>query len=119
MLKQLDAGAAIVQLAQGDGYQQCECENCQKLFHVSDPGEKLWILHRNLALRLLKERPGKKVIIISYGPTKYPPSTFNEFPPNVMIELCSYTEDNFKAWSKIKVPGGFTTYVYIGDITTW
>lgn len=112
MLARLDDGAEIVQLGQNDAYQQCECANCENLFGVSDPAEQLWILHRNLALRLLKDRPGKKVIILCYAPCWLPPKTFSDFPSNVMIELCRYSEADFEIWSKIKVPGGFTTYVY-------
>ena len=113
MLKWLDQGAKVVQLAQTDGYQACQCENCKKLFGVTDEGEKLWILHRNLAERLLKERPGKFAHIICYGPTVRPPKTFKKFPPNVIIELCHYDkQSDFDRWIGYEVPGGFTTYIY-------
>jgi hypothetical protein len=112
VLKQLDAGAKTVQLAQTDGYQPCECPSCQALGNTDDQGEKLWIIHRAMAERLLKDRPGKNVHIIAYGPTKNPPQSFKSFPHNVIIELCAYTQEMFDAWSKIKVPGGFTVYIY-------
>lgn len=112
MLKWLDKGYSAVELAQTDGYKPCECQNCKKYGNVKDAGEKLWILHRKLAKKLKKDRPGKKVIIISYGPTVFPPETFKDFPDNVIIELCSYSPENFQRWSKYKVPGGFMTYVY-------
>lgn len=112
MLKQLDAGAEYVQLAQTDGYRPCECEKCKAFGNTDDEGEKLWILHRSLAQRLLKDRPGKSAHIISYGPTKMPPKSFNSFPDNVIIELCSYSQDIFDAWSKVHVKQGFTVYIY-------
>ena len=112
VLKQLDTGAETVQLAQTDGYQPCECPSCQALGNTDDPGEKLWIIHRAMAERLRKDRPGKNVHIISYGPTKNPPRSFQSFPDNVIVELCSYTPEMFDAWSKVKVSGGFTVYVY-------
>jgi len=112
MLKWLDKGYSTVELAQTDGYKPCECRNCKKYGNVKDPGEKLWILHRKLAKKLKKDRPGKKVIIISYGPTLHPPKTFKDFPDNVIIELCSYSPENFQRWSKCEVPGGFMTYIY-------
>ena len=112
VLKQLDSGAETVELAQTDGYRECECERCQKLYGVNDPAERLWIFHTGLAKRLLKDRPGKKVMIIAYSPTFAPPKTFSEFPPNVVIELSRYSEEDFKDWQKIKVPGGFVTYIY-------
>jgi len=112
MLAQLDRGYAAVELGQTDAYTECECENCKKLYGVSDTGEKLWILHRDLAARVLKARPGKKVIILSYGHTLPPPGTFNDFPENVMIELSSYNPEDFEKWRRHKVPGGFITYTY-------
>ena len=112
VLKQLDAGAETVELAQTDGYRPCECAKCKALYNVSDPAEKLWILHTSMAKRLLKDRPGKKVMIIAYSPTFAPPQTFSEFPENVVIELTRYDESDFQAWQKVKVPGGFITYIY-------
>ena len=98
-----------MEIAQTDGYVACECKKCADLYGVSDRGEKLWILHRSIAERLNKEMPGKKVLIISYGPTANPPKTFNAFPENTMIEICYYDDARLEAWKKIKVPQGFTT----------
>ncbi|MBO5791438.1 MAG: DUF4838 domain-containing protein [Lentisphaeria bacterium] len=112
VIASLDQGAEITELAQTDGYQPCLCDGCVKFGNTDDQGEKLWILHRSIAERVLKARPGKKVMIISYGPTVKPPKSFKEFPDNVMIELCSYTPASFEAWSKIKVPHGFLVYIY-------
>jgi hypothetical protein len=112
MLKQLDAGAETVELAQTDGYRQCECPECEKLYAVEDPAEKLWIFHRGLAERLLKERPQKKVMIIAYSPTFDPPKTFTEFPANTMIELTRYDAEDFAKWKEVTVPCGLITYVY-------
>lgn len=108
----LDAGAEISELAQTDGYIPCLCDGCEKYGNTSDQGEKLWILHRDIAEKVLKARPDKKVMIISYGPTVEPPKSFKEFPDNVMIELCRYTPESFEAWSKVKVPHGFMVYIY-------
>ena len=127
VLDHLDSGYEMVQLAQSDGFLPCECENCANLFGLkpeSSPsnqaayrnsyvwGEKLWILHRNFARRLLKDRPGKKVCIIAYGPTRKTPRTFKEFPENVVIELAPYSEEILKSWAPYKVPGGFVVYLY-------
>ena len=113
MLKKLDEGAEAVELAQTDGFTACLCEKC-KAFGIpgDDYGEKIWILHRSLAERLLTDRPGKKVVIICYPPNFNPPKSFKEFPANTMIELCKYSEATFADWKKIKVPGGFLVYVY-------
>ena len=79
-LKRLDSGATTVQLAQTDGYQPCGCDKCLAYAGTDDIGEKLWVLHRSLAVRLLKDRPGKNMHIICYGPTAKPPQSFDSFP---------------------------------------
>ena len=113
MLNKLDAGAGAVELAQTDGFVPCLCDKCKAFGNTGDDyGEKIWILHRSLAERLLKERPGKKAVIICYPPNFTPPKTFKAFPPNVIIELCKYSDQTFDDWKKIEVPGGFLTYIY-------
>ena len=111
-LRRLDAGAAAVQVAQTDGYVHCECVPCQKFGGVSDPGEKLWILHRSFAERLKKERPGKLLQLLAYNPTWEPPKTFDTFPGNVIIELCAYGSADFEKWKKYKGICGFAVYLY-------
>ena len=106
------AGYPMAQLSQSDGFRPCECAECAKLFGVKDFGEKLWILHRNIARELYKEFPDKTVCIIAYGPTKNPPKTFTEFPPNVCIELAPWTFDSLKVWGKYNVPRNFVCYDY-------
>ncbi|MBR4673025.1 MAG: DUF4838 domain-containing protein [Victivallales bacterium] len=112
MLSKLDGGAEAVELAQTDGFTPCLCDQCKAYGNTDDYGEKLWILHRSMAERLLKERPGKKVVIICYPPNSEPPKSFSEFPANTMIELCRYSDEFFNEWKKVKVPGGFLTYIY-------
>ena len=112
MLRRLDGGAEVVQLAQTDGYVACECPGCRKFGNTDDPAEKLWIFHRALAEKLKKDRPGKKVQILAYAPTWEPPKTFQEFPGNVIIELCRYDAETLARWRKIKGVCGFTVYVY-------
>lgn len=112
MCRKADAGYEWVQLAQTDAFSLCRCKKCQEYGDTRDAGEKIWILHRALAERFHKERPGRKVVILCYHPNLNPPKTFNEFPPNVIIELCKYTEESFQDWKKVKVPGGFVVYVY-------
>ena len=114
ILAKLDEGFDIIQVNQNDGFQSCGCEKCAVLYGQppTDWGEKIWIMHRDMALRLLKDRPGKKLSMLMYGPTHNLPRTISEFPENTMIEMCSYTEKEFDAWKNIKVPGGFNVYLY-------
>jgi len=108
MEKQLDKGYQWVELAQTDGYQPCHCAQCVAIH--PDPGERTWIVHRKLAEEMGKRRPGKKVMILSYPPTQNPPKTFDRFPDNVVIQMCRYSPDAFKAWAPFRVDK--SVYVY-------
>ncbi len=114
ILAKLDEGFDIIQVNQNDGFQSCGCEKCAVLYGQppTDWGEKIWIMHRDMALRLLKDRPGKKLSIMAYGPTANPPRTFSEFPENTSIEMSRTLDKDFDAWKNIKVPGGFNVYLY-------
>ncbi len=112
--KQFDMGAEVCQLAQNDGSMLCECKKCRAMYGTGDDwGEKFWLFHRHIAERMLKERPGKIVHILSYSATENPPKTFKVFPDNVMIELCRCTEESFRKWKDYTVPRGFTAYTYL------
>ena len=114
-LKQrFDEGAEVCQLGQNDGTAVCECEECKAFLGTGDDwGEKFWLFHRRIAERMLKERPGKVVQILSYTATAHPPKTFRVFPSNVMVEMCKYSEEAFEEWKDYTVPCGFTAYTYL------
>lgn len=112
VIRHLDQGYQMVELSQTDGYRHCQCDNCKNLFNVTEPGEMLWILHRNIAEQVLALRPGKQVCIIAYGPTRTPPRTFRTFPVNVCIDLAPWVFDSMKIWEDYTVPGGFICYDY-------
>lgn len=113
LITQLDRGYDTVDLGQPDGFRPCQCEDCAKLFDTgADWSEKLWIFHRHLAERVLKARPGKKVMMLSYILTSAPPKTFTQFPANTRINWCGTNEEDIALWKNHEVPGGFTGYVY-------
>ena len=114
MCKWLDQGYDAVDIMQPDGFRACQCENCAKLYNTgSDWGEKLWILHRNLAERVLKTRPGKKVYMGAYCLTQPPPKTFNTFPEGCAIFVCNnIQEELMEKWNGYVVPSGFVSYIY-------
>lgn len=115
MMKELereyDKGLKWVQLGQTDGYVACECAECKALAG-DDKGEALWIVYRKIAEEIKKRRPDKKIVILAYGVTENPPKTFNTFPDNVIIEICTFRDwpKVFKKWEKFKVPK--LAYVY-------
>jgi hypothetical protein len=109
MEKYFDAGYEWQELGQTDAYIPCECDPCNAI--SPDPSERTWIFHRELAEAMEKLRPGKKVVIISYGPTKNPPKSFTHFPDNVIIEMTGYSADDFKKWAPFgNIPK--TVYLY-------
>lgn len=113
MKRRFDEGFDVCQLAQQDGFAVCGCDKCRALYGTGDDwGEKFWLFHKHIAERMLKERPGKVVHILSYGKTIHPPQSFKVFPANVMVELCSYSEAAFAEWKGYTVPQGFTVYIY-------
>ena len=112
LLKQCDLGYEMVQLGQSDGSGECECPECKALYGVDELGEKIWIMHRKMAEQLLKDRPGKIVAILAYGPTRKPPQTFKTFPANTAVELAPCSEKVLAEWKDYTVPQGFGGYLY-------
>ncbi|MBN1674422.1 MAG: DUF4838 domain-containing protein [Kiritimatiellae bacterium] len=109
MEQQLDAGYQWVQLAQTDGYKECECANCRAI--ADDECERLLVMHRKLAEIMKERRPDKKIVILApYGPVKRPPKTFKAFPDNVIIEMCNQQQETFDAWAH--VAPGKVVYIY-------
>ena len=103
-----DKKYSMVEVGANDGFIPCTCEACRKM----SPSEQLWRLHRDHAERLYKAYPSKMLNILAYGPTLTPPQSFREFPPNVMINLAPCTVETVSRWKKIRVPGGFSGYLY-------
>lgn len=127
ILEDCDNGYDIIEVGQNDGFKPCQCKKCYKLYgitptHVPEDGveyntdpafaEKLWIMHRDMALRLKKDRPGKKLMLSAYAVCNNPPTTFDSFPDNVIIQIMHPTQELFKKWSRMKVPGGYSVYLY-------
>ncbi len=114
MLTHLDMGFDATFLGHQDSFLPCQCDACRALYDTGDDwGEKLWRLNRDLAERLLKDRPGKTVYISCYGPTIKPPQTFHEFPDNTGILLCNISAEFLNSWKPYRVPKGFISYQYI------
>lgn len=122
MLECYDNGADVVQLAQMDGWNFCECEKCGMEGGIKNAeriGEKIWAYHLRIAERIGRLRPGKKVWIISYSATFDPPKNIKRFPDNVIVEVAHVSEAQFARWRDIDVPGGFTAYVYLWGNYPW
>ncbi len=112
-LERLDRGSDLTAVGQPDGFQACQCENCETLYGTGkDWDEKLWIFHRTLAERLLKERPEAKINLMVYMNTGKPPKTFKKFPKNVILtSLGDSSEEELAIWNDVEAPGGYLTYL--------
>ena len=115
ILAEFDDGADVVELGQQDSRDFCECEKCRSYGgpEAKTAGEKYWIFHKSIAADLYRMRPGKTVQIIAYMDTDCTPRTFKTFPPNVMVELMTFSEAVFAEWSGYTVPRGFSVYTYM------
>jgi hypothetical protein len=113
LVEWLDRGYESVDLGQPDGFRPCQCADCAKLYGTGgDWSEKLWLFHRELAERVRKVHPDRRVIMMSYIQTASPPRTFRKFPANTAIMLTGTNEDDIAPWRSVEVPGGFTCYLY-------
>jgi len=127
ILEKCDEGYDVVEVGQPDGFIPCACKECYELYGIrpvtnpsngavwyADPAwnEKLWIMHRDIALRLMKDRPDKKIMVTAYSISSNPPQTINEFPENMIVEMMHSDREDFEDWSKIKVPCGYAAYLY-------
>jgi len=124
VLEDCDKGYDIIEMGQNDGFQGCGCDQCLELYGIHvDPkatraevwaawDEKLWIMHRDMALRLEKDRPGKKLMISAYSVTRPPPKTIDRLPESAMVQMMSPTPEIFAEWKRIAVPGGYAAYTY-------
>ena len=113
MAKQFDEGSAGIDLGQPDGFRECQCENCLKLYDTGkDWSEKIWIFDRYIIERLQKSHPGKFVTIMSYILTAKPPKIFQAFPANTRVMLTGTNDEDIAPWRGYEVPGGFCGYIY-------
>ena len=109
----LDAGYLSVDLGQPDGFRECQCEECAKLYGTgNDWSEKIWLFNRRIAERLQSSHPGRQVTMMSYILTAKPPKSFQAFPANTSIMLTGTNEVDIAPWREHVVPRGFTGYVY-------
>ncbi|MBN1672858.1 MAG: DUF4838 domain-containing protein [Kiritimatiellae bacterium] len=111
MLRSFDAGYTEYRSVQADGFTPCQCDACKRLFNTDDWGEKLWLLNRMWAQRLLRDRPGKCLAVGSYTVTERPPESFRSFPPNMRADIRGAPR-TYARWEGYDVPAGFTCYLH-------
>ncbi|NLF92695.1 MAG: DUF4838 domain-containing protein [Oligosphaeraceae bacterium] len=114
-LQRADDGYKVIEFGQSDGFLGCECANCTAMYGVSDWGEKLWLLHRDLAVRLHQERPGVTTAIACYGPTHQLPQAFTKFSVPMIIDCAPVTDELLAGWQKFALLGMAAWTYYTGS----
>ena len=116
-LKRADDGYTVIEFGQSDGFIGCECEKCKAWYGTDSWSEKLWCFHRDLALKLEKDRPGVTPAISCYGPThKSLPVSFKKFPTKRMIiDLAPVTPRCLAGLGKFNVDGIVAWTYYFGS----
>lgn len=84
-----DPGAFVYSVSQNDWYNQCQCENCQRLAE-QEQSQMAPVLHlvNRVADAVAERHPGKAIETLAYQWTRKPPKTMRP-RPNVIIRLCS------------------------------
>ena len=80
--KKFDEGYDIVALGHSDGFQPCECEQMPKL----SPADQ-FNANRKIIELVGKKYPDQKVHLLIYSPAILPPTQFQSYPPNTMVEV--------------------------------
>lgn len=115
-----DQGYDWVQIGQSDGWQHCECDQCEamdnfkpydpsvdgpdwyKWLHTTsrqNPVERIHVLHNWVAEQVAISHPGKKVHYLAYIPTRWPSKKIKTYSPNIVAELCHEIPEMLDAWS--------------------
>ena len=113
----------MVSLSPNDGYNMCECDNCQSLGNDSD---KALYLANEVAKAIREEYPERLVAMYAYAPTSAPPLNVVA-EPNVIIYIATaFTDRNLKldqivdGWSLKAQKLGMREYYSLGEyVPTW
>ncbi len=103
----LKQGHEMVQLAQQDAFVPCECELCAEL----SAGDQVHNANRKIIEMISEEYPDRVVQVLIYGPTRTPPTQFESYPANTVVELTDTREEALAYWKKATT-GGLTLYAY-------
>ena len=124
MRMRFDQGYDWVAIGQSDGWQRCECDECEKLDNYrgapdgmryeefmyspeglrNTPPGRIFLLHKAVIDELAKSHPDKKVMLMCYAPTAWPSNEIAYFGDNVIGEIMHPNPEILEAWSK-KVNG--------------
>jgi len=111
-------GYEWVEMGQTDGWRRCRCEQCEAQDNYRTdgwwvpgvPADRIFQFHTALAGEIQQAYPGRKVLMISYGPTGEVPQRVKRFPDNVVVEWTHDPPELLARWGRFH--HAFTSYVY-------
>lgn len=111
-------GYEWVQLGQSDGWRRCRCEACEAQDEYrSDgwwvpgvPADRINLFHAALAEQVRQAYPGRKLLVIAYGPTGEVPRRLPRLPDNVVVEFTHDPPELLARWGRYHQ--AFSSYVY-------
>ncbi|HUS80519.1 MAG TPA: DUF4838 domain-containing protein, partial [Armatimonadota bacterium] len=114
-----DEGYDWIELGQSDGYRRCECAACEAqdqyresvgYFVPGVPADRIHLFHSWLAEQIAQSHPGRKLIVIAYGPSAEVPKAIDHYPDNVIIEFTHDPDELLQRWGTYH--DSFVSYVY-------
>jgi hypothetical protein len=130
--QQFDEGYEWVTIGQEDGYQRCQCAECEKLDNFrwaptggrwedfqetglrETPCERLFLAHKWVIDQVAVSHPDKKVMLMCYAPTAWPSKKIDSFGDNVICEVMNQSPDYLAAWKGKSA--GMACYFYLFTI---
>ena len=134
MRRRFDAGCDMLRLGQEDGYQPCQCPECESTDNYrmgpylwqggegkryvyetlrQHPCERVLLLQKWLIDRCRESHPDKLIQLLVYWPTLWPSRLFDRFGDNVIADICMPMEPRVvEAWrGKVLIWGGIPSPV--------
>ena len=115
MKRQYDRGYRWIQLGPTDGQVPCECAVCKKLH--ADPVERQWLCYRAICEQAKAVMPDARIVVLSYGLSRFAPKSFDRMPDNVIVELCiwDHFKEKFEDWAKFRDVPKLAYVYFFGD----
>lgn len=107
-------GYEAVELGQTDGWQPCRCPKCESLdeykgrrevdnyyeYLKEHPAERIHLFHKAIIDEVARTYPNRKILLLIYGPTRWPSKKFQYYGDNVIGNVTAPDEEILSCWKK-------------------